>query len=336
MANNLKLNNAKEAKNDEFYTQLIDIESELRHYKPYFQGKTVLCNCDDPRVSNFFKYFTINFEHLGLKKVIATCYKNQNIDLFSQNKSEQAVYIVYEGDLNGNKIPEPEEMEVMPLKGDGDFRSAECIKLLKQADIVCTNPPFSLFREYVAQLVKFDKKFLIIGSINAISYKEVFPLLKDGKMWLGCSIHSGDREFEIPDWYTTTSPSLRCDEKGKRYVRVPGIRWFTNLDFKERHDELILYKHYSPDEYITYDNFNAINVDKISDIPCDFDGLMGVPINLLDVFNPDQFEIVGYGKGELARSLGVTSNFRGRCDLAITVNGKHTCPYGRILIRKKK
>lgn len=335
MANNLKLNNAKEAKNDEFYTQLVDIENELRHYKSFFKGKTVLCNCDDPRVSNFFKFFTLNFEHLGLKKLIATCYKHQSIDLFSQNDSEQAVYITYEEDKNGNHIPEPDEMEVLSLKGDGDFRSDECIELLKQADIVCTNPPFSLFREYVAQLVRFNKKFLIIGSINAISYKEVFPLLKDGKMWLGCSIHSGDREFEIPEWYTTNSPSLRYGENGRRYVRVPGIRWFTNLDYKERHDELILYKHYSPDDYITYDNYNAINVDKISDIPCDYDGIMGVPLNLLDVFNPDQFEIIGYGKGDLAKSIGVQSNHRGRSDLAITVNGKHTCPYGRILIRKK-
>lgn len=335
MANNLKLNNAKEAKNDEFYTQLVDIENELRHYKSFFKGKTVLCNCDDPRVSNFFKFFTLNFEHLGLKKLIATCYKHQSIDLFSQNDSEQAVYITYEGDKNGNHIPEPDEMEVLSLKGDGDFRSDECIELLKQADIVCTNPPFSLFREYVAQLFRFNKKFLIIGSINAISYKEVFPLLKDGKMWLGCSIHSGDREFEIPEWYTTNSPSLRYGENGRRYVRVPGIRWFTNLDYKERHDELILYKHYSPDDYITYDNYNAINVDKISDIPCDYDGIMGVPLNLLDVFNPDQFEIIGYGKGDLAKSIGVQSNHRGRSDLAITVNGKHTCPYGRILIRKK-
>ena len=336
MANNLKLNYAKEAKNDEFYTQLVDIENELRHYKPYFRGKTVLCNCDDPRVSNFFKYFTLNFEYLGLNRLIATCYKHQSIDLFSQNDCEQAVYIIYEGDKNGNHIPEPDEMEVLPLKGDGDFRSDECIELLKSADIVCTNPPFSLFREYIAQLVRYDKKFLIIGSINAISYKEVFPLLKDGKVWLGCSIHSGDREFEIPEWYHTTSPSLRYGENGRRYVRVPGIRWFTNLDYKERHEELILYKHYSSEEYIKYDNYDAINVDRISDIPCDYDGIMGVPLNLLDVFNPDQFEIIGYGKGDLAKSIGLRTNHRGRSDLAITVNGKHTCPYGRILIKKKQ
>lgn len=196
--------------------------------------------------------------------------------------------------------------------------------------------PHLAYSGNMSPLVRHHKKFLIIGSINAISYKEVFPLLQKGEMWLGCSIHSGDREFEIPDHYTTTSPSLRYGENGRRFVRVPGIRWFTNLDFKERHDELILYKKYTPDSYVKYDNFDAINVDKVNDIPCDYEGVMGVPLNILDVFNPDQFEIVGYGKGELAKSIGVKSNFRGRTDLAITVNGKHTCPYGRILIRKKQ
>lgn len=185
------IDKAKEAKKDEFYTQLEDINNELRHYREHFRGKTVLCNCDDPRVSNFFTYFAYNFEFLGLKRLITTCYKNQNVDLFSQNESEQAVYMIYEGDKNGNRIPDPEDIGVLPLKGDGDFRSAECIELLKQADIVVTNPPFSLFREYVAQLIEYDKKFLIIGHQNALSYKEIFPLIQDNKMWLGYGFKGG-------------------------------------------------------------------------------------------------------------------------------------------------
>ena len=198
---NKNLNKAKEAKRDEFYTQLEDINNELRHYREHFRGKTVLCNCDDPRVSNFFTYFAYNFEFLGLKKLITTCYKNQDIDLFSRNKSEQAVFLVYEGDKNGDHIPNAEEIGVKPLKGDGDFRSRECIELLKEADIVVTNPPFSLFREYVAQLMEYGKKFLIIGNVDAITYKEIFPLMMNNRIWLGASIHSGDRKFWVPNDY---------------------------------------------------------------------------------------------------------------------------------------
>ena len=290
---NRNLNKAKEAKKDEFYTQLEDINNELRHYREHFRGKTVLCNCDDPRVSNFFTYFAYNFEFLGLKKLITTCYKNQNIDLFSQNKSEQAVYLVYEGDKNGDHIPNAEEIGAKPLKGDGDFRSKECIELLKEADIVVTNPPFSLFREYEAQLMEYDKKFLIIGTVTAISYKEIFPLIMNNRIWLGASIHSGDRKFWVPNDYELNATGCGIDETGRKFIRVKGVRWFTNLDYKERHEDIILYKHYIPEEYPKYDNYDAINVDKTSDIPCDYFEDMGVPITYIDKHNPEQFEIVG-------------------------------------------
>ena len=289
---------AKVAKKDEFYTQLVDIENELKHYKEHFKGKTVLCNCDDPRVSNFFHYFSYNFERLGLKKLITTCYKNQNRDLFSQNDSERAIWLEYYGDQNDNRVPDPDEIGIHYLNGDGDFRSAECIELLKEADIVVTNPPFSLFREFLEILVKYDKKFLIIGNINAVSYKESFRLIKNNKMWLGASIHSGDREFGVPKDYPLNAAGCRQDEKGNKYIRVKGVRWFTNMDYKERHEDLILYKRYTPEEYPTYDNYDAINVDKTSEIPMDYDGVMGVPITFLDKYNPEQFDIITLGIGE--------------------------------------
>lgn len=323
---NTNLQAAKAAKKDEFYTQLTDIEDELGHYEQHFRNKTVLCNCDDPRVSNFYRYFKQSFKHLGLKRLICTCYKNQDVDLFSQHTAEAAVYIDYTGG----------EENILPLKGDGDFRSQECIELLKQADIVVTNPPFSLFREYVAQLMKYEKKFVIIGSINAITYKEFFANIKDNKAWLGVSIHSGDREFQIPDDYITESPSLRIDNEGKKYVRVPGIRWFTNLDNDQRHKPLIMYKHFNTENYPYYDNFDGIDVSKVSEIPDDFFGIMGVPVNFMDTYCPDQFEIIGYGKGDTAKMAGVKKNYRGRTDLSFTRNGKIQCPYGRILIRRKQ
>lgn len=290
---NKQLTGAKKAKKDEFYTQLADIEVELKHYREHFKGKTVLCNCDDPRMSNFFYYFVLNFHFLGLKKLITTCYKNQNPDLCSENISEQAVYLVYEGEDIG--IPPNPTIAglVRPLEGDGDFRSKECIAFLEEADIVVTNPPFSLFREYVAQLIKYDKKFIIIGNINAVTYKEIFPLIQRDQVWLGPSIHSGDREFEIPSSYPLEAAGSRTDNEGRRYIRVKGVRWFTNLDFPQRHEVLTLYKKYSPEEYPHYDNYNAINVDKVADIPCNYDGVMGVPITYLDKHNPDQFEILG-------------------------------------------
>ena len=344
------LNKAKEAKKDEFYTQLEDINNELRHYREHFRGKTVLCNCDDPRVSNFFTYFAYNFEYLGLKKLITTCYKNQDADLFSQGQCEKAVYLVYEGDKNGNHIPDAEEIGVLPLKGDGDFRSRECIELLKEADIVVTNPPFSLFREYVAQLMEYDKKFLIIGNVNAITYKELFPLIMQNKIWMGASIHSGDRKFWVPDGYELQAAGCGMDETGKKYIRVKGVRWFTNLDYKERHDNLILYKKYTPEEYPKYENFDAIEVGKTADIPFDYEGMMGVPITFLDKYNPDQFEILGLGIAGLGLAAGVKPykpehkkyrkeiQKRGAVDgdLYMMKGDEVVVPYARILIRKIK
>ncbi|MDO4163293.1 MAG: adenine-specific methyltransferase EcoRI family protein [Bacteroides sp.] len=322
MAGNKNLQNANKAKKDEFYTQLVDIENELRHYKEHFRGKTVLCNCDDPRVSNFFHYFAYSFEQLGLKKLITTCYKNQDMNLFSQNKSEKAVYLEYEGDKNGNRIPDIEEIGIKELKGDGDFRSAECIELLKQADIVVTNPPFSLFREYVAQLMKYDKKFLIIGNQNAITYKEIFSLIKENKMWLGTK--SGDMSFRVPEYYEARNTRYWVDENNNKWRSLGNICWYTNLDHNKRHEELILYKKYTPEEYPKYDNYDAINVDKTSDIPMDYDGVMGVPITFLDKYNPGQFELVG-----IDRYVEDNPNFGHR----FKIKGKET--YARILIKRK-
>ena len=292
------LGSARTAKKDEFYTQLTDISKEVKHYREHFKNKVVYCNCDDPRVSNFFHYFSFNFEKLGLKKLITTCYKNQDMDLFSQSKSESAIYLEYDGDRNNNSVPDPNEIGIKKLKGDGDFRSQESIALLKKADIVVTNPPFSLFREYIAQLEEYGKKYLIIGNVNAITYKEIFPLIQNNKMWLGASIHSGDREFGVPNDYPLNAAGCRVDENGNKYIRVKGVRWFTNLDYKERHLDLPLYKKYPPEEYPKYDNYDAINVDSTKDIPMDYDGVMGVPITFLDKYNPDQFEIITMSKVE--------------------------------------
>lgn len=346
---NNDLRAAKKAKNDEFYTQLSDIEKELRHYKNHFKDKIVYCNCDDPRVSNFFHYFSYNFEHLGLKKLIATCFKSQSTDLFSQNDCEKAVYLEYTGDKDGNGIPTLDEIEVKPLEGDGDFRSQECIELLKQADIVVTNPPFSLFREYVSQLMDYEKKFLIIGNLNALTYKDIFSLIKENKLWLGQSIKSGDREFQVPDSYPLNAASSRIDVNGNKFIRVKGIRWFTNLDYQERHEDLILYKTYNQDEYPKYENFNAVNVDKTKDIPMDYDGIMGVPITFLDKYNPSQFEIIGLGISSSGTEVGVKGykpehkkyrkevQKRGAVDgdLYMMIDGIVTVPYARILIKNK-
>ena len=322
---NKQLTGAKKAKKDEFYTQLADIEVELKHYREHFKGKTVLCNCDDPRMSQFFYYFVLKFHALGLKKLITTCYKNQDPDLFSESTSEQAVYLVYKGEYIG-KPPDPDIAGlVCPLQGDGDFRSKECIAFLEEADIVVTNPPFSLFREYVAQLIKYDKKFIIIGNINAVTYKEIFPLIQRDQVWLGPSIHSGDREFEIPSSYPLEAAGSRTDNEGRRYIRVKGVRWFTNLDFPQRHEVLTLYERYNPKEYPHYDNYDAINVDKVADIPCNYDGVMGVPITYLDKHNPNQFEIVGIDRYV---EDNPTPGKR------FTIQGKET--YARILIRKRK
>ena len=331
---NLNLRSAKTDKKDEFYTQLSDIEKELKHYKNHFKDKVVLCNCDDPRVSNFFHFFSYNFEKFGLKKLIATCYKSQDSDLFSQNNSERAIYLEYTGDKNGNNVPDAEEIGIKHLQGDGDFRSKECIELLKQADIVVTNPPFSLFREYVAQLVEYDKKFVIIGNLNALTYRDIFKLIKEDKLWFGHSIHSGDREFRVPQDYPLNAAGSRVDEDGNKYIRVKGVRWFTNLDYTERHEDLLLYKTYNPEEYPTYDNYEAINVNVTKEIPMDYPGVMGVPITYIDKYNPDQFEILGMASsaGYNAEIVGIP--FMGDKDARPLINGKNT--YARVFIKNKK
>ena len=269
------LNHARGAKKDDFYTQLIDIENELRYYRKHFKGKTVYCNCDDPRVSNFFHYFSYNFEDLGLKKLITSCYRNQNPDLFSQHGIERAIVLKYDGFRDGESVPRVKDIGVNQLAGDGDFRSEECINILKQADIVVTNPPFSLFREYIAQLMKYKKQFLIIGNVNAVYYKEFFPMIQSNKVWLGPSISSGDREFGVPDEYPINASSSRIDKNGNKFIRVKGIRWFTNLDHKKRHEELILYRQYTHEEYPHYDNYDAINVNFTKDIPENWGGANG-------------------------------------------------------------
>ena len=325
-ASNKNLKQAKKNQKDEFYTQLPDIERELKHYQNHFKDKVVYCNCDDPRVSNFFHYFSYKFESLKLKKLITTCYKNQDADLFSSNNSERAIYLEYEGDRNKNRIPDREEIGVGHLQGDGDFRSEECIELLKQSDIVVTNPPFSLFREYVAQLIEYEKKFIIIGNQNAITYKEIFKLIKENKIWLGKSIKSGDREFGIPNDYPLKSAGYRVDDMGRKYIRVKGVRWFTNLDYKERYEDLILYKTYTSEEYPTYDNYNAINVDKTKNIPTDYIGAMGVPITFLDKYNPDQFKIIALG---IIGSINFTSNKK------MHILDKHSQPTGKYTFNAK-
>jgi len=291
MTLNTNLHQARRDKNDDFYTQLADIENELRHYKDHFRGKTVYCNCDDPRVSNFFHYFSYNFAHLGLKKLITTCYRNQDRDLFSRHDREQAIMLAYDGFRDGDRIPRAEDIGITPLKGDGDFRSAECLALLQTADIVVTNPPFSLFREYVAQLVAHDKTFVIIGHQNAITYKEIFPLIRENKMWLGHGFRRNCAHFMCS--YTDHATDL---DKREGMIRVSGVFWYTNLDHNRRHEELILYKHYTPEAYPHYDNYDAIEVSKTKHIPMDWAGAMGVPITFLDKYNPGQFEIVGMGE----------------------------------------
>ena len=325
MANNKALNNASKAKKDEFYTQITDIEKEMRYYREHFKDKVIFCNCDDPEYSNFWRYFQLNFYELGLKKLISTHYEDSKpsyrMDIVSTDQDTQC------------GIP---DYVKTPLKQNGDFRSPECIEILKEADIVITNPPFSLFREYIAQLIEYQKEFIIIGNMNAIHYKEVFPLIRDNKLWIGPSIHSGDRKFNVPDDYPLNAAGWGIDADGRKFIRVKGIRWFSNIDTEQRHENLILYKHYTPEEYPKYENFDAINVDKVVDIPSDYYGYIGVPDNFLDQYNPDQFEIIGLGCGDLAKEIGITKNYRGRTDLAYKVNGKDKCPYSRIIVRRKQ
>lgn len=343
---NTNLTQAKKNKKDEFYTQLTDIERELNHYKKHFKGKVVYCNCDDPRVSNFFHYFSYNFEKLGLKKLITTCYRNENLNVYSQNASNHSIKLEYEGDKNGNNVPDIEEIGVKHLDGDGDFRSDESIELLKQADIVVTNPPFSLFREYVSQLIEHDKKFIIVGHQNAISYREIFKLIKENKMWLGYGFKGGASHFINIHYedYATAS------DKKDGMIRVSGVVWFTNLDISKRHEDLILYKNYTQDEYPVYENYDAINVDKTKDIPVDYGGAMGVPITFLNKHNPEQFEILGLGISNSGKEIGVQPykpehkkyrkevQKRGAVDgdLYMMIDGEVKVPYARVIIKNKR
>ena len=333
---NSNLNQAKEAKKDEFYTQLSDIENELRHYRSHFQGKTVLCNCDDPYESNFFKYFALNFNALGLKKLIATCYNGSPVQgnelmidfgnfSYEPKKKAYKVEISEVNDSNGDGVINLTDVQYLIknknnvlslLKENGDFRSNECIELLKQSDIVVTNPPFSLFREYVAQLIDYGKKFLIIGHQNAITYKEIFPLIMNNKLWLGYGFKGGAAHFVSP--YDDVASA---NDHKKGMIRVSGVHWFTNLEIKKRHEELILYSKYNDSEYPRYDNYDAINVNKTNEIPMDYDGVMGVPITFLDKYNPEQFEIIG---NEILLDIPKGRGY---------INGKRM--YSRIFIRKK-
>ena len=322
---NDNLRKAKAGKNDEFYTQLTDIERELRHYKDHFRDKTVFCNCDDPRISNFFHYFSYQFETLGLRKLITTCYKNQDMNLFSTGEKEQAVWLEYKGDRNGDRVPNPEEIGINPLQGDGDFRSPESIALLQQADIVVTNPPFSLFREYVAQLIEQEKKFIIVGHQNAITYKEIFKLIKEDKLWLGVD-NGGTKWFQVNPDYDITTESRKKVENGKKFFSMGSVVWFTNLDIAKRHEDLILFKTYNPTDYPKYDNYDAINVDKTKDIPMDYAGPMGVPVTFMDKYNPDQFEILGNLGSYAPDGYSLASK--------IFVNGQKI--FKRILIRNKR
>lgn len=354
MAGNISLHNARTGKNDEFYTQLVDIEKELRHYKEYFKDKVVFCNCDDPYESNFFKYFAMNFNHLGLKKLICTCFDTSPVaytqlslfddipEIVTENKHREAykIEISEVDDYNKDGAYDLSDVEYLLkskkntltlLKGNGDFRSEECVELLKEADIVVTNPPFSLFREYLAQLIEYNKKFLIIGNQNALTYKEVFVHIKNNKIWLG--YHSGDMAFTVPDYYEARETRFWIDETGQKWRSLGNICWFTNLDTTKRHEELTLYKQYIPEEYPTYDNYDAINVNKYADIPCNYYGVMGVPITFLDKYNPEQFEIMGLSASAGYNADVVGIEFKGQKDARCLINGKNT--YARVFIRRK-
>ncbi|QYK47804.1 MAG: adenine-specific methyltransferase EcoRI family protein [Phycisphaeraceae bacterium] len=326
---NRSLHAAKATKQDEFYTQLPDIEKELKHYTKHFAGKTVLCNCDDPKVSNFFRYFSRKFHDLKLKRLITTCYRNADPDLFSQNESGRGLRLIYSGELTpGGSVPGFTKLDKKMLDGDGDFRSKECIALLKEADIVVTNPPFSLFREYVAQLVESGKKFIIIGNHNAITYREIFTLIRDNRIWLG---NTHPVAFVVPDHYEMRGTRSWRDENGTNWRSLGNACWFTNLDIAKRHEDLTLYKTFDKKAYPKFDNYDAVEVSAYKNIPMDFDGVMGVPVTFLEHHNPEQFEIIGLIAGNIRGLAGIpsASNKDGPY-----INGR--LKYGRILIRRKK
>lgn len=313
-ATNALLKRAKKSKNDEFYTQLCDIERELQYYPNCFKDKVVYCNCDDARTSNFYRFFHDNFHVLGLRRLIASCYKENTPDLFNLQTDKQAFYCTYDG--------REETEHTIPFKGDGDFRSAECVELLRQSDIVVTNPPFSLFREFVSQIIRYDKKFLVIGNVNAITYKEIFDLIQKDKAWLGVNLGRGISGFIVPDNYQLYGTEISVNEKGQNIIATNSCLWLTNLELNQRHIDLKLNKAYYGNEkaYPLYDNCDGINVNRTQDIPYDYDGLMGVPITFLHKYNPEQFDIVKFRKGDDGKDL--------------RINGK--CPYFRILIRNKR
>ena len=329
MAGNSNLHDSAKNKQDEFYTQLSLIESELKHYKAFFRGKVVLCNCDDPYESNFFKYFAMNFNALGLKKLITTCYATSPIvytqlNLFGEeevvgqeasSKKAYKVEIVEVTDETGDGRVGLADVEYLlrnsknvltMLSGDGDFRSPECVELLKQADVVVTNPPFSLFREYIALLEEYQKQYIIIGNMNAVTYKEIFPLIARNRIWLG--YNSGHFWFKVPDSYEVKKTDFKIDETGQKWRRMGNICWFTNVDIEKRHENMVLFRNYTPEAYPKYDNYDAINVDRTVDIPCDYYGVMGVPITFLSQYNPDQFEIVAFRKGNDGKDLVYSFN----------------------------
>ncbi|MBR6251722.1 MAG: adenine-specific methyltransferase EcoRI family protein [Bacteroidales bacterium] len=360
MAGNTNLRIARKDKQDEFYTQLEDIENELRHYRKHFNGKVVLCNCDDPYESNFFKYFAMNFNQLGLKKLIATCYAGSLIadtqmSIFDEEQPEEKktrvphkIVITEVTDVNGDGAINLGDVEYLiqndknvltRLKGSGDFRSDECIDLLKEADIVVTNPPFSLFREYMAQIIEYQKSFLIIGNQNNVTYKEIFKLIMQNKIWAG--VNAGAQKFEVPLSFERNNTYM---DNGKKYAKFGNICWFTNLDHNKRHEELDMYKHYSTAEYQYYDNYNAIDVGKTADIPMDFDGIMGVPITFVYKYNPEQFEIVGIT--DRGNEYGLKTKEYTKVDSpkygdlnrrgALLINNELKSTFAKLLIRRKQ
>ena len=365
MAGNSNLHDSARNKQDEFYTQLSLIESELKHYKRHFAGKVVLCNCDDPYESNFFKYFAMNFNSLGLKKLIATCYvtspvtgkefdyyigKDGQISFLPVTDTEPilgekrpyCVEITEVTDENQDGRVDLADVEYLMrnkknamtlLDGDGDFRSAECVELLKQADIIVTNPPFSLFREYIALLEEYQKKYVIIGNMNAVTYKEIFPMIAENRLWLGYNI--GHFWFKVPDSYEIKKTDFKIDEYGQKWRRMGNICWFTNLDIEKRHENMPLFRTYSPDKYPKYDNYDAINVDRTVDIPCDYYGVMGVPITFLSQYNPEQFEIVAFRKGNDGKDLVYSFTDNSQSVHVERERRRRTVqPYFRILIRR--
>ncbi len=313
MAGNSNFLNSQKNKEDEFYTKLDMIENELKYFRPHFKDKVIFCNCDDPKESNFWRYFAINFEFLGLKKLIATHYD-----------AEKPTYkLELIKDINGDGHVNEQDIIETPLSQNGDFRSPECVELLKESDIVVTNPPFSLFKEYFNQLIEFDKKFLIIGRVNAAGLKDIFPLFYNKKVWMGKT--SGHFWFSVPDYYEEKKTDFKIDESGQKWRRMGNICWYTNLDFKERYEDIILYKRYTPEEYPHYDNYDAIEVGSVADIPIDYDGVMGVPLSFLTKWNPEQFEILGTSRYHDGSMKSNDINF---------VNGK--AKITRLLIRRIK